>query len=263
MTKKTHFKVSPSRRSRLARLTPLAWLTIVVVGALLVLALYAGGRWLARQWPLWFATEETVLETPVAPAAPTATPIPVATEVSGYPAYWADTMVQDAQGDWWPAEEHREEVQALVEAHYREMTEAMEGPHDQVLQNPQEIIARYLGSILLESFAASQEIYREDGDFLHNTLVVTERLVTVQNFSPDGLTCQVGDTYVRVDRLDFDSETETWQRTPVPEDGVVDDVQYLGVVVYEMRYDAEDGRWKAHEFIKWIPRPASTGDSGS
>jgi len=257
MSRSKNFTVT-GRRSRFARLTPAGWFLLVFAIVMGLLLLFGGVRWVLRQWPAWFPPEATpvvITPAPTVAATPESTATPVA-EVA-FPAWWAEGMTQDAAGNWWPAEDAREQVQQLVEEHYVEiMTTLGNRPEDEILNTITDDQARYYqtGEILDEWFRARKR-FMDTGNFLETTMVIDERLVMIQNFSADGLTCQVGETYLQAHVLRHDAQTQTWNRVDLPADGKLDGVQYLGVVVSEMQYDQEDGRWKLARFIQWIPRP--------
>jgi hypothetical protein len=166
-------------------------------------------------------------------------------------------MTQDAAGNWWPAEDAREQVQKTVAEQYVEIVTTLGNrPENETLNAITDDQARYYqtGEILDEWFRARKR-FMDTGRFMETIGVATERTVMVQAFSPDGLTCQVGETYLQAHRLRYDAQTQTWNRVDLDENGMLDGVQYLGVVVSEMQYDQEDGRWKLARFIQWIPRP--------
>ena len=152
-----NFQVS-SGRSFWQRLTPLAWL-LVVLGGFFVLAFVVVG--VPRLRDAFAARPAPVVTTPppteavtAAPVVATPEPEPQATapvtETAAFPAYWAEGMYQDAEGHWWPDEAARAEVQAMVEAHVRECTELLSGPQDAVLANVTDAQARmcYSGELL-------------------------------------------------------------------------------------------------------------------
>ncbi len=257
MSRSKNFTVT-GRRSRFARLTPAGWFLLVFAIVMGLLLLFGGVRWVLRQWPAWFPPEATpavVTPAPTVAATPESTATPVA-EVA-FPAWWAEGMTQDAKGAWWPAEDAREQVQQMVAEQYVEIVTTLGNrPENETLNAVTDDQARYYqtGEILDEWFRARKR-FMDTGRFMETIGVVTERTVMVQAFSPDGLTCQVGETYLQAHRLRYDAQTQTWNRVDLDENGMLDGVQYLGVVVSEMQYDQEDGRWKLARFLQWIPRP--------
>ena len=257
MSRSKNFTVT-GRRSRAQRLTPAGWFLLLFAIVMGLLLLFGGVRWVLRQWPAWFPPEATpavVTPAPTVAATPESTATPVA-EVA-FPAWWAEGMTQDAKGAWWPAEDAREQVQQMVAEQYVEIVTTLGNrPENETLNAVTDDQARYYqtGEILDEWFRARKR-FMDTGRFMETIGVVTERTVMVQAFSPDGLTCQVGETYLQAHRLRYDAQTQTWNRVDLDENGMLDGVQYLGVVVSEMQYDQEDGRWKLARFLQWIPRP--------
>ena len=257
MSRSKNFTVT-GRRSRAQRLTPAGWFLLLFAIVMGLLLLFGGVRWVLRQWPAWFPPEATpavVTPAPTVAATPESTATPVA-EVA-FPAWWAEGMTQDAKGAWWPAEDAREQVQQLVEEHYREIqTTTANGPYDELLRSVTDVeIRRYRTGKSLEDWFLSKKEFVDTGRFLTLAGVTTENMVMVQAFSPDGLTCQVGETYLKRHLLQYDPQTDAWQRIEIPDDGLLDGTQYLGVSVTELQYDQEDGRWKLARYLQWIPRP--------
>ncbi len=255
------------RRSLLRRLTPVSLFLIVLALVLGGLLLFAGGRWLLAQWPVWFPEEppavavapEGPTSTPVATAIPRPTATPVVTTTETFPATWAEDMFEDDTGVWWPADDDvRETLIATIQEHYLEGAAVMgDRPETEVLQTVTDEMARhYRTGPFLETWFTYRERYETTGEFNKVVGVVDDRMVLVYGFSEDGLSARVGETYMAAHLLEYDADTDTWIRTDIPEDGLLDGTQYLGVVVTRVQYDPEDGRWKTSEFEQWIPRPA-------
>lgn len=256
MAKSRSFMASPARRSTAARVTPVGWFLILVVVGLLALVLLGGGKWLLSRLP----AASTATPTPTAPpvAAPTATP--TLTPTVGFPATWAAGMYQDANGQWWPAEDVREQVQQLVEQHYLECDAIFNGsPLPEILPTlPDTNIQRCWGTDLQATvFNLRQQL--QQGLFpLDETVtgkVISERTITVQGFSQDGLTCQLGDTHLAGQYWAYNPQTQAFETQDIPADGLIDGQQKLGVKIVQMHYDQEDGRWKLEKYLDWIPRP--------
>ncbi len=167
-------------------------------------------------------------------------------------------MYQDAAGVWWPAADVREELVATIKAHYRENTAAMGGkPETEVLETVTDAIAqRHLTGPMLDAWFTYRKRYEATGQFNELIQIVDDRMLIVYGFSEDGLSARIGDTVMAAHLLQYDADTDTWTRTDIPEDGLLAGTQYLGVVVNQMQYDPEDGRWKNATFEQWIPRPA-------
>jgi hypothetical protein len=206
--------------------------------------------------------EPTPLPTSPPTSAPVqATPAPsattVVTEEVAFPAYWAAGMYQDAEGKWWPAEEVREEVVATVKEHYLEGEALLsDRPETEVLETvSDEMARRYLTGQYLEDWLTYRKRYEETGAFNETTQIVTERTVNIHEFGEEGQTAIVADTVTAAHLLVYDAQTNEWERIDIPQDGILNGTQYLGVVISEVTYDEEDGRWKSSLFIKWIPRP--------
>jgi len=166
-------------------------------------------------------------------------------------------MTQDAKGAWWPAEDAREQVQQLVIDHYVEGAKALaDRPEDEILRTvTDEEAQRYQTGKTLENWFWYKQRWLDTGRFNERTQIVTEQTFMVQAFSPDGLTCQIGRTLQQAHLLQYDPQTDTWDRIEIPENGLLDGTQYYGVAITEMQYDQEDGRWKMARFVQWIPRP--------
>jgi hypothetical protein len=243
------------RRELLHRITPVGWF-LIVLGVALVGVLGFGGLQRLRDRLPAEAPAPAATATPT--SAPTLEPTATAvvTETAAFPAYWSEGMHQDATGHWWPAEDMREEVQALVEQHYLEQEKVMGQNQLAILDTvTDESIRDYWTGPFLENFYTTKGRYLETGEFNQVAQIVDERVIIVQGFSEDGKMVQVGDTYMAAHLEQYNEETDTWDRIEIPEDGYLDGTQYLGVAILNMQYDEEDGRWKVHSFEKWIPRP--------
>jgi len=256
------FKVSPERRPVWKRITPTGWFIGIFALGMIALLGYAGMRRQDQQGspvtPTLAATAQpTTIRTATAEPIITATATisTAATITTSYPATWTAGMYQDAQGQWWPAEGVREQVQKMVEEQYRECDTLFGRPAPEVYNNvtDTEIYQCYSGEMLENRFTNRKE-FLDTGLFNKQSEIVTERLITIQAFSQDGLTCLLGDTYLKAYVLDYNAKTQAWDRTNLPESGQLNGIQYLGVSVVEMKYHLEDGRWKINRFIKWIPR---------
>jgi hypothetical protein len=167
-------------------------------------------------------------------------------------------MWQDANDQWWPADDVREEVIGMVKQHYREIYEvAWNLTNDEMYETlSEEEMAQYLTGQHLKDHQLSRKRYRDTGTLpSQREMVVTDRKLTVRNFSPDGRACVVADMYQAAYLLQYDPSTASWNQVEIPEDGLLDGTQYLGTAIYRMEYDPEDGRWKQSELVDWLPRP--------
>lgn len=238
------------------RLSPVGWMVVALGLALGGLALYAGLTWIGQNWS-WDLN--LARPTPTAVAWGTATPIPAtarptqaATPAAAFPATWAATMYQDEAGAWWPADV--ETVTEQIKQQYLEWYDHAAGPYDQLLNTVTITEARhYQSDAILEGWRSLKEAYQARGEFPQVVQVVTQHNLLVNDFSPDGLACTVADTYVAGYHLRYNAGQ--WERVNIPDDGFLDGVQYLGVSLITMRYDGEDGRWKAAASLKFVPRP--------
>ena len=258
MSGSKNFTVS-GRRSRTQRLTPAGWFLLVFALVMGLLLLFGGVRWIIGQWPVWFPPESTpvVVATPAPTVVTTPESTPTAVAEVAFPVWWAEGMTQDAAGYYWPAEAAREQVQQLVAEHYLEAMDALGNrPEDEVMREVTDAEAeRYQTGAILENWYWSKRQFLDTGKFREAVQIADAQTVMVQAFSADGLTCQVGHTYLESHLLQYDAQTQTWNRVDLDENGMLDGVKYLGVSVTEMHYDQEDGRWKMSRFVQWIPRP--------
>ncbi len=248
------FQRSPHTRGK--TLTPLGWITLAVVAGLGILILGAGVRCTR---PSGQAPPPTPAPTAVPPTPTAPPPAPVVTEPEvAFPAYWTEGMYQDDAEVWWPAEDVREELVATIKAHYLEGTAIMgEGTETEVLETvTDEMARRYQTGPLLDAWFTYRKRYEATGQFNELIQIVDDSALIVYGFSEDGLRARIGETYMAAHLLQYDAGTDTWTRIDIPEDGLLDGTQYLGVAVLEMQYDQEDGRWKKATFEQWVPRPA-------
>ena len=261
-----HFERTPDKQSKSQRLTVAGWVIILTLAALVILLVIGALTWAA---PRLSAVELPFLGGPtptsVVPTStprPTATPLPTPTATPtstvNFPAYWSEGMWQDANDQWWPADDVREDVIGMVKQQYLEIYEvAWNLTNDEMYETlSDQEIETYLTGQHLDDYLLTRQQYRETGALTNDKeMVVTERKLTVRDFSPDGQTCHVADMLRDAYLLRYDSSTDSWVQVEIPEDGLLDGTQYLGTVIYRMEYDPEDGRWKQERLVDWLPRP--------
>jgi hypothetical protein len=243
-------------------------LTLVVLVILLVLTVI---NWAAPRPqevnlpPVNRPTRTSVI--PTSTPRPTATPLltvtATPTSTANYPAYWREGMWLDANAQWWPADDVRAEVVAMIEQHYLEIDEALWSlTHEEMFEKiSDEEAARYLTGEHLKYYISARHRYREigaPGVINEEYVQATERDLTVRDFSYDGLSCNVEDLFRVAYLMRYDPDTDSWNRLEIPEDGLLDGTKYLGTAIYRMEYDPEDGRWKQSKLVNWLPRPFDT-----
>lgn len=257
MAKSQSFTASPARRSTAARITSVGWFLVLLGAGLLALVLLGGGKWLLSQLP----AAPTATPTPTAPptgAAPTATP--TLTPTAAFPATWAAGMYQDANGQWWPAEDVREQVQQMVEQHYLKCDAIFySGPLAEILPDISDNTVQQCWGVAMQGAILNLRQQMQQGlyqlDATKAGTVISSRSIAVQNFSQDGLTCQLGDTHLAGQYWVYTPQTQAFETQDIPVDGLINGQQQLGVKIVQMHYDQEDGRWKIEQFVQWIPRP--------
>jgi hypothetical protein len=246
-------------------MTLIGKLIVMVLGVLAILLLIGAARWAAprlQDVDLPFLDQPTPTSVvPTSTPRPTATPLPeptaTPTSTVNYPAYWSDGMWQDANDQWWPADDVREEVIVTIKQHYLEIYKNVWDLTPDVANETlsDEELRRYLTGQHLEDYFLTRQKYRESGTFSHKDMVVTDKKLTVRDFAPDGLSCIVADMYRDAYLLKYDPSTDNWSKVEIPEDGLLDGTQYLGAALYRMEYDPEDRRWKQESLVDWLPRP--------
>jgi hypothetical protein len=247
-------------------MTLIGKLVVIVLSILAILLLIGAARWAAprlQDVDLPFLDQPTPTSVvPTSTPRPTATPLPeptaTPTSTVNFPAYWADGMWQDANEQWWPADDVREEVIGTIKQHYLEIYDnAWNLTNDEMYEtlSDQEVEA-YLTGQHLEDYLLTRQKYRETGNLTNQKeMVVTERKLTVRDFFPNGQSCVVADMYRDAYLLKYDPSIDSWNKVEIPEDGLLDGTQYLGTALYRMEYDPEDGRWKQESLLDWLPRP--------
>jgi hypothetical protein len=167
-------------------------------------------------------------------------------------------MWQDANNQWWPADDVREEVIGMVKQHYLEIYDNVWDltPDEMYETLSDQEVESYLSGQHLEDYLLTRQKYRKTGALPYQKqMVVTDNRLTVRDFAHDGRSCVMADMYRDAYLLKYDPGTDSWNKVEIPEDGLLDGTQYLGTALYRMEYDLEDGRWKQESLIDWLPRP--------
>jgi len=252
------FKPSPTRRPLYQRLTPLAWALIGVGGltaflsiAGVVLALGGCGN-RASDEPWWTPTPTTPpTATPVLPMpTPTAwyegmvSPTPEPTVA--FPAWWADQMTQDEDGNWRPPEE----VAEMVRQHFQECDQELYSQY--LIETKPPDLDGYVQEVI--PICTTGDRMESDLDYVRN---VRDRInvilwaewengciYQVQEWSEDGLECTLGQTCSNGTAYHYDADGRLVESKHK---------DHSGLILYRMQYDSADGRWKIARFIRWIP----------
>jgi hypothetical protein len=255
------FKESSRRRPWVQRLTPVAWVLIAVVAvSCLAITLIGGGRAISGL----FASDEwaTKTHTPTATKAPdpaagstgeptewwedgTPEPSEVAEPVP-FPAWWADEMTQDKDGQWWPPDEVIEDVK---DAWYRDvedidthLVDTKPPDYDSYEESATRNFAGpQLDKILLGiKNQRAGEVPIVAGDY-------ETCLLGVQQFSPDGVECAMSIACQNGTIRQYDSATGALLAKRFE--------AHSGLVIYKMVYDSHDGYWKRYEAVQYVPPP--------
>lgn len=244
---KPTFRVSPKKRPWYKRLTPLAW-TMIGVAVLVVIlagvaAAMAFGNRRASEEPWWTPTP-TLPPSPT-PIPPTPTPTATPGPVPAHPAWWTDQMTQDEDGNWWPPEEVaemvREHFQECVDLRYQYLIEAK--PPD--LDGYEQEVVPYCttGERQVSQYDNIQNI-RQGINLITWAEWENGCFYQVQEWSEDGLECTLGQTCSNGTGYDYDNLGQLVNS---------EHLDHSGLILWRMRYDPTDGRWKIAKFIKWIP----------
>ena len=262
MTNQATFKESDRKRPWYRRLTPVAWVLIGVVALSCVACGFVGTTQVTPA--LLRSGDEWATGTPV-PTQPTAEstkgPSPTPTEwwedgatatpeptevVDPFPAWWADEMTQDADGQWWPPDE----VVEMVKENYNEglaVYKAFMGdtrPPD--LDSFEEAAPTYFSGEYLNAYIAYLDSVRV-GDRSVGLCEWDLCLLSAQEFGADGLECNLSvacqdGTCVEIDPV-------TGDQTSVP------DMPHSGLSLYRMIYNPSDGHWKINHLVEYVPPP--------
>jgi hypothetical protein len=161
-----------------------------------------------------------------------------------FPAWWADHMVQDGNGAWWPPEEVLEIVQqnytATYEAFQRYLVNTLPPDYDGF----ETVLHLWAIGPILESDLDLVEALRagEQSIFFAEW---EHCLIQVQDFDQDGLSCTVG--WVCQNGTISEHDPVTGQLL-----GQRIEAQ-SGLLLIRMMYDSETGRWRRYEMIEFFP----------
>lgn len=253
MSKPT-FRVSPSRRPVIRRLTPVAWVLIGVV--VLALGLLTITAVMVLEHRLddgpWQPTPTVGPTATATPLLPTATPTewwdglvdPTADPTPPYPAWWSSQMTQDEEGNWWPPDEVIEMVRQAYWADY-------------------EATRRHLVETTPPDYEAYEGTLREwvAEPALEGRLRILQRersgeepilfaewetcILQVQDFSLDGLLCTLG--LACSDGLISQYDSLTGQ--PLHQESR----EHGGLALIRMRYDSSSGHWQQCQLLEFFP----------
>ena len=289
MNHKPTFRLTPQRRPWYRRLTPLAWL-LIVMGIVIVAIL---GKGLIEKFG---GEKDTPLTLPAAsaPAAatdtqpsaaatntqpPTAAPTAVPPTLTALPptptqwqvetlaptlaptasptpegwVWWADQMTCNEQGECAPPAEVADEIVAA----YWEWQEAIPAYIVELDMTPEQLEHYYTGEIL-QLQLEFVELVKETGAMWDGETIVRQNdyeilVPYVTSCTVDGLTCLLGVT-VQGNLTIYEYDLGTRQIVNTIQNP--QDKQYHGVTVWRYQYDLENGRWKVERYYEWIPAPS-------
>lgn len=257
---KPTFKTTPKMRPWYHRLTPAAWLLVIVgglVGVMLLLGLvtaFFGDRDIPFVLP--------ATSTPAVTRTPAASPTPTPTSTPEAWVWWADQMTCDGQGlrggrsAEWQCLPPQEVNDALIAAYWA-WREAIPFYYYELEMTPRQLKEYYTGDILdlqLEFIALVKKTGAMwDGETILREYEVETRTPLVSGCTADGLTCFLGETIqgeITVYEYDL-SLGRIVNSTLNPQDR-----QYRGVNVWRFKYDLEESKWKIEKYEDWVPAPS-------
>ena len=247
---KPTFQVTPKRRPWRQRLTPAAWLLVIVgglVGMIITLGLF---KTLFGERDIPFVLPPT--RTPVVTSTPTGSPTPQPTTTPEAWVWWEDQMTCDDGNRCTPPQTVTDEIIAA----YWAWKEAIPFYYYQLDMKPAELRQYYSGEVL-DLQLEFVSLVEETGAMWDGETVITEyeyetRVPHVASCSSDALTCLVGETLqgdLTVYRYDLTTR-KTVETVPNPTDR-----QYHGVNIWRFKYDLEDSKWKVNKYLEWVTAP--------
>jgi hypothetical protein len=170
------------------------------------------------------------------------TPTPESTVA--YPAWWSDQMIQDEDGHWWPPDEVvemvREHFREAEQAHYEYLVKTK--PPD--IDGYEAVLVRYRTGEELQSRLGYLDSLRAGINTISWGEWENGCVYQVQEWSEDGLECTLGQTCSNGTVYRYDNTGELVES---------EHRNHSGLILWRMRYDPADGRWKIAQFIEWIP----------
>jgi hypothetical protein len=247
---KPTFRITPKHRPWHRRMTPAAWLLVIVGGLVGMMIAWGLFKTLFGERDIPFVLPPT--RTPVVTSRSTASPTPLPTTTPEAWVWWAQQMTCDGGEGCTPP-------QAVVDdiiAAYRAWKEAIPFYYYEIDMTPAELRQYYSGEVLdlqLEFVA----LVEETGGMWDGEIVVTEyeyetRVPHVVSCTSDGLTCLVGETLqgdLTMYRYDLTTR-QVIEAVPNPQDR-----QYQGVNIWRFQYELEDSKWKVDKYLEWVPAP--------
>ena len=153
-------------------------------------------------------------------------------------------MTQDEDGNWWPPEEVVEMVEEDFNTVIEEKNELFFASDPPDLDAFEAQLSRWYSGPYLTHF---QETYFPNlrmGDGFLSVGEWEECIVQVDSFISTGLECRLARSCRNGTRYRYDFGTDELTS---------EYVEQMGTVVFRMRYDPTDGRWKLYEFLEFIP----------
>ena len=255
---KPTFTKSEDKRPWHQRLTPVAWV-LIIVSLVSCLACVGAGTYAATQEAEKpFDATATPTMTPTTGPTPTPEPSPTATEwyegmltetptptvAADYSAWWSDEMVQDEDGDWWPPEEVKQMVQDHVEASTEDIEDAVVRTTPPDLDAYEEALRAWQSGPQLEQSLTVLSKKRAGEASLRSDEWALCNYATA-NWSSDGLTCWFSTSCNGGTISEYDSLTGE----------LLGQEQEFssGTVVMDMHYDSQTGHWQSYDFVEYIP----------
>lgn len=256
MSKPT-FRVSPSRRPVVQRLTPVAWVLIGVV--VLALALLAVTAVMVLEHRLddepWQPTPTVGPTATATPLLPTATPTewwdglvdPTADPTPPYPAWWSSQMTQDEEGNWWPPDEVIEMVRQAYWADYEAFRAYLVDTTPPDYEAYAEALHAWNAGTALTG-ALNRIAMWQAGEGVIVFGEWSDCILQVQDCTSDGLECTLG--VVCQDGV-------VSERDPVSGELLGrEDMANSGLALLRIHYDPGSGHWQELELFEYFPPPS-------